>query len=38
MFNRLRPPGVAINFEYNNSESANVIETLFNQIYEYEPF
>ena len=25
--------GVVIHFEYNNNESANAIETLFNQIY-----
>ena len=34
MYNRLHLPDVAIHFEYNNSESAKVIETLFNQIYE----
>ena len=31
---QLRLPGVVIRFEYDNSESANVIETLFNRIYE----
>ena len=33
-YNRLRLPDVVIHFEYNNSQSANVIETLFNHIYE----
>ena len=32
--NGLRLPGVVIHFEYNKSESANVIEMLFKQIYE----
>ena len=32
MYNRLRLPGIVIHFEYNNSESANVIETLFNKL------
>ena len=34
IYNRLRLPGVAIHFVYKNTESPNVIETLFNQIYE----
>ena len=34
ILNRLRLQGAVINFKYNNSGSANVIETLFNQIYE----
>ena len=34
IYNRPRLPGVVIHFEYN-SESANVIETLFKQIYKY---
>ena len=35
IYNRLRLPGKVIHFEYNNNESANVVETLFKQIYDY---
>ena len=33
IYKRLRQQGVVIHFEYKNSESANVMETLFKQIY-----
>ena len=34
-----RLPGIVTHFEYNNSESANLIEMLFNHFYEKnEPF
>ena len=32
IYKRVRLPDVVIHFGYNNRESANVIETLFNQI------
>ena len=32
MYNRLRLPGIVIHVEYNNSESANVTETLLTKI------
>ena len=39
MYNRLCLPGIVIHFKYNNSKNPNVIERLFNQMYEQtEPF
>ena len=34
IYNWLHLPGIFIHFECNSSECANVIETLYNQIYE----
>ena len=39
IYNQMHLLGIVIHFEYNNSESANVLEMLFNQVYEKtEPF
>ena len=39
IYSRLRLPGEDIHFEDKKSESANVMETMFNQIYSHiEPF